>query len=99
MQADNRPLFMQEEGALSSKFSAVQLATPPKGSVQKKQADTVDGPHVSSTVDIQDDEKGEVVANTNSSVTVDSNTVAEALVSLYCSAHIIGHCVPTIREY
>jgi len=76
---------MQEENAIYSKYPVVQLDTPPKGTVQEsdgKTADDVDSPHVS----IDNDDKGEgvnneVIANTNSDMTVDSEIVAEVLVS------------------
>ena len=80
---------MQEVDALSSKFPVVQLATPPKGTVEgvdNTSTDVIDSPPVSSTIEQQnkkrEDVNDEVIANTNSNITVDSNTVAEALVSV-----------------
>ena len=87
---------MQEEGTLLSKYPLVQLAALPKGSGQESENkstaatttdDTVDSPHVSPTAsgqskDKTEDVNDEVIANTGSSITVDSNTVVEALVSL-----------------
>ena len=88
---------MQEEGTLSNKFP-FQLATLSKGSGQESEDkaaatkdDTVDSPHHVSPMasgqnkDTMEDVNEEVIANTSSNVTVDSNTVAVALVSLsYC---------------
>ena len=91
---------MHEEGTLSSKFPLVELATVSKGSGQEPGAttadDTVDSPHVSPTAsgqnkDKMEDMNEEVIANTSSNITVDSNTVAEALVSLVTAA--IFYCV------
>ena len=84
---------MQEEGALLNKHSMVELATPPQGAIEdldnKPPAiDTVDSPdHISPTTSGQnDDHTGdtscEVTPKTTSNVSVDSNTVAEVLVSI-----------------
>lgn len=79
-----------QEGILSSIFPAVQLATPPKGAVQgtdnKIMAtfDTTDSPHSSpatasgqssKTEDVND----EMIPNTSSNVTVDSNMITEVM--------------------
>ena len=99
---------MQEEGTLLSKFPLVQLATPSKGSEQKSDNnkataaadDTVDSPHASPATSKQNTEKteDELIATTSSNITVDSNTVAEALVSLVyillCEFH---DAMPIIR--
>ena len=93
---------MHEEGTLSSKFPLVELATVSKGSGQEPGTtttttadDTVDSPHhVSPTAsgqnkDKMEDMNEELIANTSSNITVDSNTVAEALVSLVTAAIFI----------
>lgn len=76
---------MQEEGAISSKFSAVQLTTPSKGTVHEldsKSTDSMDSPHVSTENDDKaEGASDEAIANTSSNITVDSNIVAEVLVS------------------
>ena len=82
---------MQEEGTLSKNYPLVQLATSSKGSGQESEDkaattkdDTVDSPyHVSPTQnkDTVEDVNDEVIPNTSSNVTLDSNTVAATLVS------------------
>lgn len=99
LQTESRPLFMQEEGTLSNKFP---LATLSKGSGQESEDkaattkdDTVDSSHHVSPMasgqnkDKMEDTNEEVIANTSSNVTVDSNTVAAALVSLYTNVLVL----------
>ena len=83
---------MQEEGALLNKHSVMELATPPQGAIEDLDnkppvIDIVDSPHISPTASGQnDDHTGdtscEMTPKTTSNVSVDSNTVAEVLVSI-----------------
>ena len=79
---------MQEEGSLSSKYSPVQLAPPPKiedAEVDDKVGDAVDTPESSPKADEKKEGVAvattgdEVVPTTSSTVTVDSSIVEEML--------------------
>ena len=93
IQADSKPLFMQEEGALLKKYPMMELSTPPQGNIQELDSklpavDTVDSPHISPEPSGQknDDKMGdtndEVTPKTTSNISMDSSTVAEVLVSI-----------------
>ena len=93
IQAENKPLFMQEEGALLKKHPMMELSTPPQGNIEELDSklpavDTVDSPHISPepTGQKNDDKMGdtndEVTPKTTSNISMDSSTLAEVLVSI-----------------